>query len=320
MKTRTVRIVLIGVLALLLLTFCGCIYYGIKDPNFNAISTISGIASFFVAVLTVFYVYTTTRQIEVMASQIKEMRVERTLSEQPIISLIEETFTIYRPKFYYTPPEDEYSFQSVYNFKAKIRNVSSFTAICVDFSSELIIPSNDGKFVLETVSRRLNIIAPDETLEVEIQFAGDSIAKLFEALREKRADNLPRLKIEIIYKNLVGGAFFQTKTSILAPIEETESIVRSWHTCIVSAPIEAKESIDTMKRAPKGLAWKKVFDASQKLFDVQLGPETQVVVNCIDIPEKFDFKCISTDEYEQNVKDHAYGRFIHKQSDCCDNK
>jgi hypothetical protein len=72
-------------------------------------------------------------------NQLKEMRLERILREQPILNFEEERFNICRPAFYYTPPLDEYSFQSKYSYNTRIRNLTAFVAIQIDIKAELLV-------------------------------------------------------------------------------------------------------------------------------------------------------------------------------------
>lgn len=313
---KKMYITLIIILLFLLVVFGGCIFFSIDNPKFDFISTISGLASFFIAILTVLYVYTTSKQLEIMTHQFEEIRTDRIFREQPILNFEEEQFIIYRPKFYYTPPQDQYSFQSVYSYCANLKNLSSYPAICVDVTAELIIPKDKGSLVLETNTKRFNIISSNNSVKIHININGDTIAKLYEAIRLPLAKDLPRIQVIITYKNITGGSFHCKKTNILAPNKDDEKLIRTWHTCIVGAPVEAKEAIELMKRAPKGEAWRKVFEASQKVFDIQLGDEKEIRIKCIDIPDKFELQLINSEKYKELTKNHSFSQYIHKRANC----
>jgi hypothetical protein len=59
---------LLGFLFVVLVTIFGIsIYFNTKNPEFDLVSTVAGFASFFIAILTILYVYTTSKQLEVMS-------------------------------------------------------------------------------------------------------------------------------------------------------------------------------------------------------------------------------------------------------------
>lgn len=289
----------------------------------DIINIILSVLSFILAAFSLIFVVITLRQnkkiLESNENQISEMRREHQLSSQPIIILDEESFFINRPRFYYTPPEDKYNFQSTYTFYAKIKNISQAAAICVDATAELIVPKENGQFYMQTISRRLNIISGDNGFsEIKINISGDDDSKLFEALRERASKNLPQIHLNLVYKNATGGHFHSNKSFYLVPSDEDFDLIREWHTCIIGAPVESKEAVDMLSTSTQNEKWNKVFNLTKELFDTKLGDFSiqAIQIQCIEIPEQYSFCSITKDEYDSLVENHSYSHFLHKAPTC----
>lgn len=285
------------------------------------------ILSFLLAVISVITIIITIHQngkmLRSTERQLEEMREEHRLSTQPILSLENEAFYINRPHFYYTPPEDAYEFLSTYQYEANLKNVSPATAICIDVSAYLVVERGNDEFILRTTSVRHNILSSNAASDtLYISFTGDSQCHLYESLRELEANKLPKLKIKMIYKNTCGGYFSSEKTVLLIPRDEDTQNIITWHTCIIGAPVEAKEAIDTMKKAPKGKEWNKVFETSKQVFDLKLGNSAldKISLKMIEIPQEYDFSSLSKEEFEGEMSKHGYDRYIHKQAACLSKK
>jgi len=61
----------------IVLVFFSLLAYSFYDSNFDFITYIAGLSSFFVALLTVMYVYTTNEQLKIMNKQLRQMEVEQ---------------------------------------------------------------------------------------------------------------------------------------------------------------------------------------------------------------------------------------------------
>lgn len=279
--------------------------------------------SFILAVISIVTVIITIQQnkrlLEANEQQIAEMRKEHQLSVQPIIILENAQFYIERPKFYYVPPTDTYEFLSRYHYQISLRNVSSATAMCIDVAAKLIIRKGEEEFSLDAVTERENILPNNKKTEMlSFLFAGDKECHLYEALRANSAVKLPKLEVQAVYQNTCGGFFLCKQTFILAPEDSDFTIIRTWHTALASAPIEAKEALEIMKTSPKGEQWRKVFKASQEVFDLQLGEsdKSKVIIGLIEIPEKYSFQILTQEEYAKITKDYWYPHFIHHTPTC----
>jgi hypothetical protein len=321
MESKKINKILLFVSIVLIVAFIGCLAYSLYNPKFSFIETISSISSFFIACLTVIYVYTTSNQMDLMKQQLKQMQQEQQLSEQPILDLESTKFEIERPRFYYTPPMDEYSYLSRYLFFVQINNISNYPAVFVDVNAQLIIEENGHEMYLDATSRRVNAVAANSASEpIDIMFAGDGKNKIMSALRSFSTSGLPKLRISICYKSLSGANYMLAHTywlDIANDNEEYSKILKNWHTTLVSAPVEEKEVLDVLKKTPKGKERNRVFDLSKELFDKKLEGDKVLPINMIEIPQNFSLKAISDDEFNNEIKHHQYGHYVGKHAGEC---
>lgn len=321
MGSKKINMILVIVSIILAAVFIGCLIYSLCNSRFSFVDTVSAMSSFFVAVLTIIYVYTTSKQMDFMKLQLEQMQQDQRLSEQPILDLVSTKFEIERPRFYYTPPEDEYSYQSRYLFFVRIHNVSNYSAMFVDISAQLLVEENERQLVLDTTSKRINVIAADSISEqINIVFAGDSKSKVMLALRSCSTSILPKLRITVYYKSLSGANYMLEHTYLLDIIQdnrELESVLKNWHTTLVAAPIEEKETLEILKRISAEKEWKKVFTLSKELFDKKLEGGSTLPIGMIEIPQKFSLRSISDDEFNSEIEHHQYGRYVGAHADGC---
>ena len=206
MGTKKINGILITVSLALVVAFIGCLVYSYFNPDFSFVDTISAVSSFFVAILTVITVYTTSKQMDFMKQQLDQMRDEQRLSEQPVLDIVMKRFEVERPRFYRSPLG--YSFQSRYFFFLQINNLSAFPAIFADVSAELIVKKGKKEKVFGAVSNRINVIAANTTSnELDIMFATDESCEILSALRSMSTSTLPKLRLVITYKSLSGANY-----------------------------------------------------------------------------------------------------------------
>lgn len=316
MKPKKIYTIVYIIITIIVSTFFVVWYITSKNPKLSFITYISGISSFFVALLTALNVYTTTSQIEVATKQLDEMKYERSMLEQPLLLIENMKFLIEKPRFFYTPPEDEYSFQSRYTLTMEIQNCSNYPAISVDTTSELHVPKEREVYSLSTVTRRNNIIAPGNKKKIAVRFTGDEITLLFDSLREDKAENLPKTHFDVTYKNLSGGFFKAEGNALLIPNKSDLNTIREWHSRINAAYIEEKESIIKLRKIRGEEEWDTLFSEIKSSFDASLSDCESVEVRCAEIPESFSVGVISDEEYNEACSNHHYSHFVHHEPNC----
>lgn len=287
------------------------------------INIILSILSFILAAISVITVIITLRQNREMLNntekQLEEMRREHQLSVQPVVAIEDVQFNIERPRFFYTPPSDEYSFHSRYYVKLKLHNISDTTAVCIDARAYITITKGDKNYQARTIVHREKVLSEKEkSTTLTLRFNSDRIAALFEGLRGMSTKELPQLVICITYRNAVGGCFSVSETYLIVPNDEENEIIRKWHTCIKSAPVEAKEILDTMQQMPHDDKWDQAFEVLKKAFDEELEFTecNEIVTECIELDEKYSFDSLSEEKYKELLQNYSYSRFMHKQTTC----
>lgn len=319
MGTKKINGILIVVSLALVVAFVGCLVYSFFNPDFSFVDTISAVSSFFVAILTVITVYTTSKQMDFMKQQLDQMRDEQRLSEQPVLDIVMKRFEVERPRFYRSPLG--YSFQSRYFFFLQINNLSAFPAIFADVSAELIVKKGKKEKVFGAVSNRINVIAANTTSkELDIMFATDDSCEILSALRSMSTSTLPKLRLVITYKSLSGANYVLEHTYLLDIREDTEEqniILKNWHTSITSAPIEEKETLETLKRLESVEKQDELFDLMKKAFDEKLTGGEKLDVDMVEIPQRFSISCVADEVFSEIMEKHQYGRYIGNRTREC---
>ena len=319
MGTKKINGILITVSLALVVAFIGCLVYSYFNPDFSFVDTISAVSSFFVAILTVITVYTTSKQMDFMKQQLDQMRDEQRLSEQPVLDIVMKRFEVERPRFYRSPLG--YSFQSRYFFFLQINNLSAFPAIFADVSAELIVKKGKKEKVFGAVSNRINVIAANTTSkELDIMFATDDSCEILSALRSMSTSTLPKLRLVITYKSLSGANYVLEHTYLLDIREDAEEqniILKNWHTAITSAPIEKKETLETLKRLESEEKQDELFDLTKKEFDEKLTGGEKLDVDMVEIPQRFSISCVTDEVFSEIMEKHQYGRYIGNRAREC---
>ena len=137
------------------------------------VDIVLSILSFLLAAISVVTVIITLKQnkkmIENNSLQLKEMQEEYRLSIQPLLEFQNAGVYLDRPRFFYSPPEDEYVFLSRYRFKTELKNISQVPAICIDVTAILYVFRDNDRKALKTITRRISAISGnDEKAAVEI--------------------------------------------------------------------------------------------------------------------------------------------------------
>ena len=284
MSPKKLRIYLLVIFIALFLIFLIFAILKILNSEFDFITYIAGISSFFIALLTVLYVLTSSKQFEIMSNQLKEMEQERKLQERPLPYLGNIRMEIERPKFYFVPPTKEYSFQSRYFVKSGIGNLSISPAVCTDIIVELQINRDSSLKNLQTSTKRLNILPGNKKTEEKdfsVMFCGDDEAFLFDAIREEKAVDYPKIKIIIVYKSISGGYFLQTNYYYIAPYSETENKLIEWHTHIVQFKTRYKSELKTLLELyPDRDKWHNLFEEVQKKALGEIPKDKTIRLDC----------------------------------------
>lgn len=298
--------------------FFSLLIYSFYNKNFDFITYIAGLSSFFVALLTVMYVYTTNEQLKMMNKQLIQMEKEQKQQQQPFPYIDNVEFEIEMPRFFYTPPEDKYSCQSRYCITANIDNLTSEPAVLLDVVATIDIPQENNKIVLDTTTERVDVLSKDlnKKLKISFIFSGDEKAKLFEALRNKKASEFPKLNIYVYYRNLVGGCFKQTNSFYILP-KETDKI-NDWHIIIDSFEIKYYEKLRRLRNLEKDNDLRDaLFDEIKQDINDKIDDNTTIKLKTLAISVAFSMNFLNEKKYTDEIeKINHYGKYIGFGAEC----
>lgn len=308
----------VEIIIAVLVVSIGCVaWVAYKFPTVDFLATMSGIGTFFTAILTALYVYTTTQQIVIANNQLVEMMTDRKTQEQPLVVVDCEMFKINPPKMYYSPPEDEYSFCSQYYYETELKNESSFAAVSVDVTSELLIKNETGTTILQSSSKRIKVLSARQQVKISFLFLDEGKYSVYEALRQTRVAELPVVKTTIIYKNLCGACFkIESCSTVFPSMEDTEQLI-VWHTAIATATTASKETIERIHTmAVDNPQRHKAFNSMKEAFEGSFEHHCALSIDCVEEPLAFMVKVISEEEFEETLSQHGYSRLVRGVMDC----
>lgn len=290
-----------------------------KDVNAGFINSVAGISSLFVAVFTAVNIIVVSHQIEITNNQLEEMKTSRQLQEQPFFVVENDALDIEKPCFFYTPPNDEYSFLSRYFYSGNIRNVSSFPAVEVDNTAKLIVEHKGEVFFMPTTTKQFSVIEAGGEKSFSLMFTGDETTWLYDSLRELQAEKLPTVSYTIMYKNLCGGMFRIEDEKLLIPNDPDENAIIRWHSAITKAQTESKEAIELLRviREKDESKWSDAFKTIKDDFSKDIEEyEDRIAIKCGFKPNRHSFSSITSEEYQKEKSKLSYGERIHKMGSC----
>ena len=323
-KLSTLHLALIIIATLNIGALCLFVCLSLSSQELTNLNYVSVVSTFSVAILTILYVFTTDNQMKVMKSQLDEMQHEHLLKERPILLINKPKIRIKKPAFFYTPPIDSFSFQSLYVFEASLVNASDDPAIIARISVSIVVPHNEGKHSFHTVPEKLNFVSSKSgATSVSFHFVDDTEGYLFSALREKRNISIQSV---VCYQNTTGAYFaiknvYRLNLNILTSSDvvdlqkgqqnsERKSIVEiiaNWHTTMIQAPVKYIEVISKLRRLLKQndqrSEYKKVFQETKDEIDSSLISKDDIVCPLYEDSESFEFSPITHEEYLDYLKE-----------------
>lgn len=311
--------VLLGFLILVIGLGVFSIVYAVVHPEQNVFNYISGLATVVIAILTMAYVYVTSRQLEVMAGQLEQMEIERRLQNQPLPYMSDIVVRIEKPGFFFSTldkdnPNNPYSAHTRYLAKVRLRNIGSHPAVCIDVSARIEVPDGAKERYFLATSINIATIGEKENYPIDGEvydgflFAGDWDGAVIEALRERNPDRLPIVSCRILFRNIMGGCFMSTCKYRLYPgKEEDDSLFVNWLSEMKSFWIRHKNDVENLGR---------LLGSDRDKYDIEYGKLEESFNKSVSgddvklvswrIPGSFGIKSISLGEYEKEIGDIAY--------------
>ncbi|WP_156388166.1 hypothetical protein [Pseudomonas sp. Leaf434] len=258
----------------------------------------------------------------VSEAQLAEMKISRELLAQPLPIPKITALKIERPRFYYSPPEDEHSVQSRYFVHADLSNPTQYPAVGLSLSCSIQV--GVPRKALGWSDSYMSILAPGAALNdpSEMQdflFNGDTTGRLFDSLRQNDPRQLPAILVVIHFKNVVGAHFRLVQAfRVLASHSHIETL-RAWHTAVVGSDTRFKQQLITLKelkRKNRDKEWDVLFESVKSEFSESVPKEEFLLVGAEIIPASFSLVQISEDDYDVALKNSAYPRRMNDMYDC----
>lgn len=261
----------------------------------------------------------------VMQGQLDEMKTSRQIQSQPLVIPSKCLFSIERPRFYYTPPEDKYSAMSRYHAKFSISNPTEYPAVIVNCRAYLVLRNEDEKQdALGATDEFIDVVVPQlasesNLNEVSFMYVGDEDGKVFNALRQPDPRKVPILYTNIYYKNIIGAHFKVTQIFHIFPKDEEFAVLRKWHSCIASFKTNFKSHLNELGKLKNKneVEWDNVFQDVKEEFNGQLDSEdNNLLFSASEMPGEFNVKQLSVAEYKKELGHLSYGQRMTDNFDC----
>ena len=260
-----------------------------------------------------------------MSKQLKEMQLSRIMQAQPLPIFKLEKFSIKKPRFFYSPPDDEYSVSSHYVLEFALANPSEYPAINVDIKTVVMIPAGKEGIVLDSSANRFNIIPPSNSktrpFKGGFQFF-EELCKtdLLECIRSGMRSKMPCIFTRITYKNVLGSCFGITQGYYIDAKERTQDApLANYQSTITTHEIEFKTEIEKLRRlhsAKNDEAWDTLFQGIKKEVSQKPGPG-QIELRCLERPDMFRFEILEPDVFEKEQNQTNYGSPVPKMHTEC---
>jgi hypothetical protein len=309
--------------------------YSVFNPRFDIFTCLSGLSSFFIAILTVLYVLVTSNQLDLMAKQLDEMKKGRELQNQPFPWVNQIEMKLEKPRFYMFPQNGKCRAISRYWLTIDVKNIGSSPAVCIHALSILEIPSEKETIVYKSITSSIAALeeksnsplyendiegklkqnlSKEDTLRIHFSCADNGIFRfifiqdytgmLLKSVIIPAFYKQPKLIIRILYKNVLGGCFeLHNEHGLDIRSLTTVQTFENWSSQIILSDTNFHDELQEIDS-------KKNFEERHKLFDQMQGQfQKQIVGNDFEeldvVPAdgRFSIKPVSEEEYNKALKD-----------------
>jgi len=257
----------------------------------------------------------------VYKAQLDEMRSSRELQAQPLLIPGIAELQIDKPRFFYTPPEDNYSAVSRYTVAVPLSNPTAHPALSINVRCRVVLPESQKTF--SAVDEYVAIVPPGGSLAAEsapdFLFARDSAAQLFDALRQNDPRKVPIVWVMIVFKNIVGAHFHLLQGFSVYVLPKQADSVRLWHTAIAGFEARYKQELISLReyrRSGRHSEWDALFEKVKNEFSASATGDDHIGLIARPIPQSFSLKQITAEEYDSVVKGASYPKFVGGHYDC----
>jgi len=277
---------------------------GLFGDSFGALNTV---VSGFALIGVVCALYLQQRQLE-------EMRRNIELQQQPVVAIDASEFRIDQPQVFTTPGSPSCEALSRYHCTVTLSTVSEMPAINVVVNARLFVPGEGQQEVVTSVGEHFPIISLENPKKDSIMLVPDkSSTSLFKVLRRKDAFALPRVRIELVYRNLLGVCFAVRQDYHVVPPSDIDSDLKSWHSAISSfnATYQKELAIMSKDESAPGL-----YDQIKERFAAHVGKKDHILLDLVPISGAFEARAVTREYYDGFVKSIGLPRLTFAHTIC----
>jgi hypothetical protein len=303
----------------LILAVVGALLARLWLPQFDILEFVSVAATLAIAMLTVAYVLVTSSQLGVMQQQLGEMARTRELEAQPLPYLEIKKVFFERPRFFYTPPEDQYHANPRLLVAYRLVNRGSHPAVNIVSAAKVVLKIDDEEFVFDGGADEISVLGPQaehppESSSTEhFLFTENYLTRLVAGLRDRSFRSPPLLSVRLIYRNVLGACFAGTWYFQLSPKSEKDfEVLGNWESQLVSFDARYKDQISELRRVQNkdDERWSEVFEKVKNDFDNSLKGDTQFEVSWFEVPNSYRTAVLNKEKYSAELKQLDFGRPI----------
>jgi hypothetical protein len=276
----------------------------------TVINFVSYASSLSTIIMVLVYLFTTSRQLNIMRNQLDEMQFSRNVEVQPLPYPEEAKANLELPR-YYTSPATRFEKMALlcrihFNFKAT--NIGNGPAVAVDFIPKLVACASPWGFtrqketitLVETVGRRVECISLREGDSKETSFMFlDREHRIVEAILERRDVALSCI---VTYKNALGMAFKEEISFwIDVPWEKEMETTKLCLKTAKTAEIDFAEQIrefESLKKYGREKEASKILDQVNKKLKERFAGQQELGLDVQIAAGSFSVSPISQSEYE----------------------
>jgi len=250
-----------------------------------------------------------------MNEQLEQMRRSRDFQAQPLPVARVTKVEVEKPRFFYSPPEDEYSALCRVFVHFRIQNEGTHPAINVVASGKLFLADKrqfDSASVLAEVIPE-SAAYPSATESVDFMFNDDKELEVIDSLRRRDTRQQPVLGIRTVFRNALGSSFAATSYFQLSvPDAAADAKLAGWHSALAALPVRYKSEIERLKRLRKknDSEWEALFRTVKQALEEQVADKENIEIRHFGIPLSFNVEPLSEAAFEGEVGEKRFGSVI----------
>ena len=276
-------------------------------------------------IMVLIYILTTSKQLNTMREQLKEMESTRNLQTQPLPFIRpSEKSHLESPNAFHNP---ELGFHMVFDsrsyFHFKVENIGTGPAVAVDVIPKLGCVGPKGKtMAFSYVSERIESLKQGEiSEEMDVHIHDEHTYCLLESLlspkpfpctmktlMDEKTLPCPIADITILYRNILGACFESNTKYELRVYDEDMERLKSWLKSLKKAPIEYSEKMkehNFLRDQNQMEAAERILREIRSDFAKEMDSrDIALVVN--PVLGSFSVKTISDSEYQRRISEVVY--------------